>query len=134
MTDHGNRWIRAAAVLLGIVFLLGLLGYVWFQNHARPYQRSNIDASLFTVGDASYAQAMEDGKQVVTIGRMPLGLYPGGLAFSDPEDARQYLRDQNQTGQWGIYRLSGDYGLDTTDVNGQRYTTRSLMVIERLPD
>jgi hypothetical protein len=63
---------------------------------------------------------------VLKFGPMFLGLYPGGMAFATPEAAQAYLRDGDRDLQrWSVYRLSGDYALDTR----AGYITASQLVL-----
>ena len=63
-------------------------------------------------------------------GRLPLSIYSGGVAFESPQDARKYLEQQEKLDDgWKVYLLSGDFDLDTADVNGKRFTNKSLLVV-----
>ena len=125
MSGNRMRWFRRIAVVLAVFVAIGLA----LRNYATPLQRNNVAVPVYTVGDANYATALSEGKNVVKFGRLLFGIYPGGLAFNNPGDAREYLRRIDKEADWGVYQLSGDFELDTIAVNGKRYTNRSLLVI-----
>ncbi|MEH6473681.1 MAG: hypothetical protein V7752_20855 [Halopseudomonas sp.] len=96
-------------------------------------QRTEISQSIFTIGDANYQQALNEGKNIVKFGQMFWGLYPGGLAFSDPSKAEAFIRSNKSvldkfSSGWAIYELSGDLILDTEQMGKQRYLNKSLLV------
>ena len=95
----------AFAIFVAIVGIGGLA----LKNYATPLQRDNIAVPLYTVGDANYAAALAEGKNIVKFGRLPFGIYQGGLAFKNPLDAREYLRRIGKEADWGVYQLSGDF-------------------------
>ena len=73
---------------------------------------------------------MNSGKNVVKFGPLPLGLYTGGVAFENREDALGYLVELGkQNDGWDVYRLSGDFRLDTYQVDGRAYIDKSLLVV-----
>jgi len=60
---------------------------------------------------------------------MFLGLYTGGLAFSKPEEAKTYMRENDwDRSKWDVYLLSGDYDMDVT--NG--HINKSLLVLSKV--
>ena len=137
MNTHGGygvfkfSWLtgRRIAAVLGSLLVMLAIGALLLKNYATPVQRDNINVPLYTIGDENYAAALKNGKNIVKFGRLPFGIYPGGLAFDDPLDAQEYLRSIGKESDWGVYQLSGDYELDTKLVNGKRCTTESLLVI-----
>ena len=62
------------------------------------------------------------------------GLYPGGLAFGNREEAisfinaNQSILDDFSSG-WAIYELSGELEQDTYLVDSQRHLNKSLFVV-----
>lgn len=130
MDTAGRRWLKrlSAAFLLSVIALFA--GFYSLSRYATPLQRENIQQPLYTVGDENYAAALGAGKNVVKFGRLPGGIYPGGLAFATPDAASEYLRSIGKENTWGVYMLSGDYEMDSEDHAGQRHTTVSLVVIE----
>ena len=59
------------------------------------------------------------------------GLFPAGVAFETVDDAWNYMIEQEMnTEKWGVYRLSGDYGLDVDQQAEVHRINKSLMVIE----
>ncbi len=128
----GRRWMKR----LAFTFLLGVMalfvGFSSLSRYATPLQRENIQQPLYTVGDENYAAALGDGKNVVKFGRLPGGIYPGGLAFSTPDAASEHLRSIGKEDTWGVYMLSGDDEMDSEDYAGQRHTTVSLLVVEEV--
>jgi hypothetical protein len=124
-------WKRIAwtfAALAAVVVLAG----VSFSSFATPLRRETIQTPIYTIGDGNYSRALDDGKNIVKFGPLPLGLYTGGIAFDNQEDAWNHLREVGkQNDGWGVYRLSGDFDLDTYQTGARRYTDKSLLVIAR---
>lgn len=125
-----------------IVALLLSSTVIWFgiKDSVSPMQRREINQSIFTIGDANYQQALNEGKSIVEFGKMFWGLYPGGLAFSTPDKAQSFIYtnkdelDKFSSG-WAIYELSGDFVLDTEEVGELRYLNKSLIIVRsRLED
>jgi hypothetical protein len=129
MSEKKTGWIRRLLVAAALTVTVVVTGGFAFKNYATPVQRANIEQPLYTVGDANYAVALNKGKNILKFGRLPFGVYPGGLAFSDPQDAWEHLRSIGKDQEWGVYQLTGDFELDTKLVDDQRYTTVSLAVI-----
>ena len=77
---------RFAIAAVGLVAVVVIGGFA-LNNYATPVQRNDIQRPLYTVGDPNYAVALDEGKNIVKFGRLPFGIYPGGLAFDDPQDA-----------------------------------------------
>lgn len=123
------RWIKrllitalcCACVVFGGGWCLG--------QYAQPVQRTEVTHPIYTIGDPTYREALEQGKSIVKFGRIPLGIYPGGIAFDHPNDAWAHLRDAETNEGWGVYELSGDYLKDTLEIDGQNYTSVSLLVV-----
>lgn len=121
-----------------VVFLLSAL-IIWLgiKDALNPVQRTDINQSIFTIGDANYQQALSDGKNIVKFGQMFWGLYPGGLAFSTPSEALAFTRaNQNALDKfssgWAIYELSGDLDQDTYLKGNKRYLNKSLLVVKQV--
>jgi len=117
---------------LGLLLLLLWLGV---KDALVPFEREGIQQALYAVGEvaAGDAPAAEGEARIVTFGPALWGAYPGARAFPDVAAARQYLNEENKRGRkWGIFRLSGDYALDTYDKNGVRRIARTLVVVERV--
>lgn len=127
-----SKWLKRSAITLmcGGLFLMG--GLFSLSKYAKPLQRQDIEKPLYTVGDENYSKALDAGKNVVKFGRTIGGIYPGGLAFQTPEAAHQHLQSIGKEEVWGVYVLSGDYDRDSKTFSGQRHTTVSLMVIDRI--
>lgn len=130
MSQKKKRWMRRLAVTALCLVIVMVIGGLSFKRFVTPVMRSEVERSLYTVGDANYEAALNNGKNIVKFGRLPFGLYAGGLAFSDPQEAWEYLQIIGKDQEWGVYRLSGDFELDTKLVEDQRYTTVSLVVLE----
>ena len=116
-----------------VVLLLAVT--VWFgvKDALNPIQRTDISQPVFTIGDANYLQALNEGKHIVKFGRMFWGLYPGGLAFTTHDEALDFTRTnqnllENFSTGWAIYELSGDLSQDTYLHGNQRYLNKSLLV------
>lgn len=125
--------MRTAIRLLVMVSVVGgccVGGYHWFQYYQTPTVREDVAAPLFTVGDAGYAEALAEGRQVVKLGPLPgSAFYAGGLAFRHPEEALDWLQKTGKTLQgWRVYLLSGDFELDTHYVRGLAHTNKTLLV------
>ena len=126
-------------LLKHIVLALFLLAIViWFgvKDALTPLQRSANNQPIFTIGDAHYQQALTDGKNIVKFGQMFWGLYPGGLAFSSPDEAVAYAQSNQQlleqfSSGWAVYELSGDFAQDTYLKGKQSYLKQSLLVVKR---
>lgn len=125
-----RKWLKRIFVALALLVVIGVSAIYWLQSFATPTVREHVDNPLFTIGDATYAQALGQGKNIVKFGPLPLGLYPGGMAFDNAEEAAAYLDKLNPPNpNWNVYVLSGDYQLDTYENAGQRYTDKSLLVL-----
>ena len=98
-----------------------------------PMKRTEISQAIYTIGDGNYKTALNDGKNIVKFGPMFWKLYPGGMAFATPNQARDFIQnnkeglDQFSSG-WAIYQLSGDLSLDTYQIDKQRYLNKSLFI------
>jgi hypothetical protein len=129
-----SKWKVAkwTALTLGSLVVFVVVGGIVFTSYATPTRRDAVRLPIYTIGDENYAKVLSAGQNVVKLGPLPLNLYPGGVAFQNYEDAAQHLGelDQKNTG-WDVYRLSGDFELDTYKVDGQAYIDKSLLVIAR---
>jgi hypothetical protein len=122
-------WKKIAIVSLFLALIATLCG-VEIMRKAQPTLRENPAKPLYTIGERdTYSPALAEGKKVVKFGPMFFGLYPGGLAFAAPHEARAYLEDHNWDPQrWSVYRLSGDFERDSA--NG--HVSRALLVLEEI--
>jgi len=122
------KYFIVALLLSSTVIWLGI------KDAVSPMQRAEINQPIFTIGDANYQQALNEGKNIVKFGKMFWGLYPGGLAFSTPDKAQSFIYankdelDKFSSG-WAIYELSGDFVLDTEKVGELRHLNKSLMIV-----
>jgi hypothetical protein len=124
---------RISAIVLAAATVLLGGGFVMLQVHAKPFVRNVVETPIYTVGDGDDAAALQQNRRVTKLGPMPLGLYRGGLAFESAGEAREYLRARGHTGDgWEVYELSGDFDLDTREVDGRRYINRTLLVVRRV--
>jgi hypothetical protein len=118
-------------VISGLVILC-LAGFVAYEllRATNVTIRENPTNPLYTIGERqAYSPALANGTSVLKFGPMFFGLYPGGLAFASPQDARDYLRVNGwEPDRWSVYRLSGDFLEDSSD----GYLTTSLLVLEEV--
>ena len=95
--------------------------------------RSYIEEPIYTIEHKDCSKALSSGKHVLKLGPMFWGLYPAGMAFKTPEDAREYMKKKEiNTEEWGVYRLSGDYRLDVNEQSNTHHINKSLMIIEKV--
>jgi hypothetical protein len=124
---------RRATIALAGAAILVAGGFVVLQVHAKPFVRNGVESPIYTVGDSHYADALNDERRVSKLGPIPLGLYRGGRAFGTTEEARQYIREAgHEEDGWGVYELSGDFDLDTREIDGRYYIARTLLVVRRV--
>lgn len=122
-----------------VISLILLCVIIWFgvKDALHPIQSAPGSQPVYTVGDLHYLQALNNDKNVVKFGRMFWGLYPGGLAFSSPEEALLFVQnnqaflDQFSSG-WAVYELSGDYDQDTYISGERRYLKHSMLVLRSI--
>ncbi|MCV6608963.1 MAG: hypothetical protein OIF32_12190 [Campylobacterales bacterium] len=120
-----------------VLITISLGVFIWFgvKESLQPFQRENINQPIYTIGDINYQKALIRGKNIVKLGPLFFGIYPGGLAFKSKEEARNFvlgneeLLNQFSSG-WAIYQLSGDFYKDSVSNNGQRYINKSLSIIK----
>ena len=98
-----------------------------------PTQRVDTSQPVFTIGDIGYLQALRENKRIIKFGPMFWGLYPGGLAFSTPDQAAAFIHSHKDqldwfSSGWAVYELSGDFNRDTREIDGSRYLNRSLFI------
>ncbi|MGS2722471.1 hypothetical protein ACVBEJ_01920 [Porticoccus sp. GXU_MW_L64] len=125
------KFIKYTAIVLVFSALIIWLGV---KDAFNPIQRSEINSPIFTIGDLSYQKALSEGKGVVKFGPLFWGLYPGGIAFSNPGEAQDFILGNQElldsfSSGWAIYELSGDMSLDTYRDGENRYINKSLLVI-----
>lgn len=124
-------------VLKYIVLIILLLSIgVWFgiKDALEPVSRAEVLNPIYTIGDLSYQKALEQNKNIIKFGKMFWGIYPGGLAFNSPEEALEFVTDNQDvlnsfSSGWKLYKLSGDMMLDTYQRDGQKYLSNSLLVM-----
>ena len=104
-----------------------------FRMAANATVRSDIEEPIYTIERKGCSKALSTGKHVLKLGPMFWGLYPAGMAFKTPEDAREYMKNKDMNAEeWGVYRLSGDYELDVDKQSNPHYINKSLMIIEKV--
>ncbi len=122
--------------LLPLLLTLGLiLWLLWLgvKDALAPFERKVIQQPVYAVGEVTAGAAPAKDSKIVTFGPALWGTYPGARAFPDVAAAQQYLQEQNRRGKnWGIFRLSGDYALDTYEDEGVRRIARTLVVVEQV--
>ncbi len=126
--------MKKCFVAIGVVLMLAVV--VWFgaRDCFSPMNRENVQLPIYTIGDSGYGTALQEGKNIVKFGPAFWGLYPGGLAFKDVLSAEKYMKGNRQlldkfSEGWAVYRLSGDFTLDTYVRGEGYYINRSLLVV-----
>ena len=115
-------------ITVSMFILIGIVIFLEFERKSIPIHRHNILTPIYSIGDKSYELALKENKTVVKFGPMFMGIYPGGLAFPNPEGARKFMIENNWDLQkWNIYQLSGDYRKDVK--NG--HINKSLLVLRK---
>lgn len=123
---------RIGLAFVAFIVLAAAVG-IGLTSYATPTLRNSIQTPVFTIGDHNYALAMHENKKVVKFGPLPFGIYPGGIAFRDHKVAAEHLDDLGKRKDgWGVYRLSGDFQLDTYEYDGRSYINKSLLVVATL--
>lgn len=127
-----TKRILIVLVVLGITIWLGI------KDAFTPEVRSTIQKPIYTIGDLNYDNALQEGKQVVKFGEMLWGLYPGGLAFRTPQEAKMFVEKNRQllkqfSSGWAVYELSGDFELDVKPLaETPHYLKNSLLVVKKV--
>jgi hypothetical protein len=126
---------KVIKIVFVIVVSLTIVGWLGLKDVFTPLQRDNIDKPIYTIGDLNYEKAISAGKKVVKFGPAFWGIYPGGLAFEDVSKAEAFFKAQKQkfsavSSDWGIYKLSVDFKLDTVKNGELFYLNKSLFVSE----
>lgn len=117
-------------LLLSLILLVLWLG---IKDALVPLEREVIQLPVYTVAEVPDSDTSTEMEKIVTFGPALWGAYPGARAFPDVTAARQYLNEENKRGRkWGIFRLSGDYALDTYEKNGMQHIARTLVVVEQV--
>jgi hypothetical protein len=131
LTKKKSKWLRRLAFLFTAFVLVVAAGAIFLKSYATPTIRNQVNTPLFTVGDGNYSVALSEGKNIVKFGRLPFGIYPGGISFDNAKEARQYIEEQGKSEEgWQVYLLSGDFELDSSLISGRRHTNKSLLVVE----
>jgi len=120
---------KGIIITVSIAVLIGIAAVFEIGKNATPINRNDISSPIYTIGDKSYELALKENKAVVKFGPMFMGMYPGGLAFSNPEAARKYMIENDwDVKKWDVYQLSGDYDRDVR--NG--HIDKSLRVLNKV--
>ncbi len=119
--------------LLTILALAGAVLWLGLKDALTPFERETIQAPLYTVGQLPADTPDPAGRHIVVFGPAFWGAWPGAPAFPDPDSARRYLQQEGKSArEWGIFRLSGDYTLDTYEHQGTRHISRTLVILEQV--
>ncbi|GAA4499398.1 hypothetical protein [Pseudaeromonas paramecii] len=122
--------IRRFYLPLGLLLALGMAALINLQLNSVPMVRTAPRHPVYTLSQASDADAVARGESIVKLGPCLFGLYPGTQAFPSEADARDYRGARGlDSQQWRIFRLSGDYQLDVTD----GVLNKSLQLAELMP-
>jgi len=122
--------IRRFSLPLGLLLALGMAALINLQLNSVPMVRAAPRHPVFTLSQASDAEALARGESIVKLGPCLFGLYPGTQAFASVADARDYQGARGlDNQQWRIFRLSGDYRLDVTD----GVLNKSLQLVAPIP-
>lgn len=122
------------ALRVGVALILlagcGTGLYFWFEQYRNPVVRTEIQEPLYTVGGSDYSKALSEGRKVIEFGPLPgSAFYAGGLAFKQPEEALVWLKSTGKYDEgWRVFKLTGDFLLDTHLVRGLPYTNKTLLV------
>ena len=131
MNKEKPRWRRRLFIFLALFVVAVVVGGLFLKNYVTPTIRTEINTQLLTVGDENYSVALAGDKKIVKFGRLPFGIYPGGVAFDDADEAAEYLEEIGKVESgWKVYVLSGDFELDTILAGERRFTNKSLLVIK----
>lgn len=130
--------MKSIKILIAVVVLLVLFVWSGVKDSLSPTIRGEITMPIYTLGDGNYGKALAEEKKIVKFGPMFWGLYPGGLAFASVEDAKAYLAANaaefnSLSKDWQVYRLSGDFLLDTRKEGDLSYLNKSLLVLAPAP-
>ncbi len=129
-----NKGLSFLAVLVLLVAVI----WLGVRDTLTPFQRADIRQPVYTVselpGGSDPSTALPDfqTEQVLVFGPAFWGAFPGAPAFPDVDSARRWLQENGRKGRWGIFRLSGDFFLDTYEREGARHLARTLVVVERV--
>lgn len=125
------RWMLTLCLLAGC--LAGL--HFWLQEYQKPLVRSEIEEPLFTVADAEYSKALQEGRQVIRYGPLPgSAFYAGSLAFQQPEEALAWLKSTGYWDKgWRVFELTGDFLKDTHLIRGLAHTNKTLLISREVP-
>lgn len=114
-----------------LISLLLVAAAMEFHTAANATVRNGIKEPVYTIAHTNCSDALSSGKHVIKLGPMFWGLFPAGVAFETVEDAWEYMTEREMnTEKWGVYRLSGDYGLDVNQQAEVHRINKSLMVVE----
>lgn len=115
------------------IIILFVIGYFGVKDAFFVVNRTTSSNPIYTIGDKNYEKALKKGKKVLKFGEMFWGLYPGGIAFSSKEEAKEFALQNKEfldkfSNDWKIYKLSGDFLLDTKILSNQRYIKKSMYI------
>lgn len=127
---------RFASWFMGMLLILAFPVLVFVPGFHSPTQRhpSEVKSPIYTIGDAGYELALQEGRRVIKFGPLPWNLYPGGRAFLSLEEAAAFRARQPDPHRWSIYELSGDLERDTHRVGNELFTNKPLVLTEAVVD
>ncbi len=116
-----------------LMSLLLIAAAMEFRTAANATVRNTARQPIYTIAHKDCSEALSSGKHVIKLGPMFWGLFPAGEAFKTPEDAWEYIIEKEMnTEKWGVFRLSGDYGLDVNQQTKVHHINKSLMLLEKV--
>jgi hypothetical protein len=116
------------------ILMAFLLLFVALELHrtADATIRSNVEEPIYAISDKDFSVPLSKGKDVIKLGPMFWGLYPGGVAFKTPAAALAYMKQEMNREKLAVYRLSGNYELDVNHEGELHHINKSLMLVEKL--
>ncbi len=104
-----------------------------FHTAANATVRKRVKEPIYTIARKDCSEVLSSGKHLIKLGPMFWGLFPAGEAFKTPQDAWEYIIEKGmKTKKWGVFRLSGDYGLDVNQQTKVHHINKSLMLLEKV--
>lgn len=108
---------------------LALIGLQFLAIYLQPVSRPEIATPIYVVAAPRAAESLSSGQPVVCWGRLPLGLYNGQRAFTSSLEALDYLQQRGLLSRgYAVYRVSGDFQLDTHQVGERHFTGRTMRI------